>query len=290
MNRRSGSRYSARMRSGPRLLAFEKLLTPVSKRLRMHGGILSALGSRLSAHGLRAQARRTENDSVGLEMSPSRAESPEPPMREFTHSLTIEAPPAAVLDAFFDADALAAWWRVKRSLCVPRPLGVLRRGMGADRVAGRNLRPARRRVSRNGDRVQARTRVLSRRSVLAAARRRSGRSDGARGDVHAAGNSTVLHVRQSGWEDSTRWSRYYELIATGFTVALEEMKNSRRAHSGRTELARVRSRRLHAAAVSRSSSAPCASSFDTLTNTIDRPGLEHVAREQLVADAAGRRG
>ena len=45
-------------------------------------------------------------------------------MKEFNHSLTIQAPPAAVLDAFFDPDALAAWWRVKRSLCVPRPLGV----------------------------------------------------------------------------------------------------------------------------------------------------------------------
>ena len=45
-------------------------------------------------------------------------------MKEFNHSLTIQAPPAAVLDAFFDADALATWWRVKRSLCVARPLGV----------------------------------------------------------------------------------------------------------------------------------------------------------------------
>jgi hypothetical protein len=39
------------------------------------------------------------------------------------------------------------------------------------------------------------------------------------------GNGTVLHVRQSGWEDSARWSRYYDLIATRFTAALEEMKN-----------------------------------------------------------------
>jgi uncharacterized protein YndB with AHSA1/START domain len=34
-------------------------------------------------------------------------------MREFTHSLTIAAPPAAVLYAFFDSESLAAWWRVK---------------------------------------------------------------------------------------------------------------------------------------------------------------------------------
>ena len=43
--------------------------------------------------------------------------------------------------------------------------------------------------------------------------------------VRETGTGTTLHVRQSGWEDSTRWSRYYDLIATGFTVALEEMKN-----------------------------------------------------------------
>jgi uncharacterized protein YndB with AHSA1/START domain len=30
-------------------------------------------------------------------------------MREYAHTLTINAPPAAVLDAFFDADALAVW-------------------------------------------------------------------------------------------------------------------------------------------------------------------------------------
>jgi hypothetical protein len=38
------------------------------------------------------------------------------------------------------------------------------------------------------------------------------------------GNSTTLHVRQSGWEDSPRWSRYYDLIAIAFSGALEEMK------------------------------------------------------------------
>ena len=45
-------------------------------------------------------------------------------MKEFNHRLTIQAPAAAVLDVFFDPDALTAWWRVKRSLCLPRPLGV----------------------------------------------------------------------------------------------------------------------------------------------------------------------
>jgi len=34
----------------------------------------------------------------------------------------------------------------------------------------------------------------------------------------------VLHVRQSGFENSLRWSRYYDVIATGLTVALDELK------------------------------------------------------------------
>jgi hypothetical protein len=38
------------------------------------------------------------------------------------------------------------------------------------------------------------------------------------------GAGTILHVRQSGWEDSPRWSRYYEIMATGFTAALDQMK------------------------------------------------------------------
>jgi hypothetical protein len=35
---------------------------------------------------------------------------------------------------------------------------------------------------------------------------------------------TVLHIRQSGFEHSDRWMRYYDVISTGLTVALEELK------------------------------------------------------------------
>lgn len=44
-------------------------------------------------------------------------------MREFAHSLVINAPSAAVLDAFFDSESLGVWWQVSRSVCIPRPLG-----------------------------------------------------------------------------------------------------------------------------------------------------------------------
>jgi hypothetical protein len=44
------------------------------------------------------------------------------------------------------------------------------------------------------------------------------------------GDRTVLKVRQSGWESSPRWSRYYDLIATGFTLALDELKKYAESH------------------------------------------------------------
>ena len=44
-------------------------------------------------------------------------------MSEISTSIVIVAPPERVLDAFFDHDALAAWWGVRRTVCMKRPLG-----------------------------------------------------------------------------------------------------------------------------------------------------------------------
>src|SRR5260221_1058320 len=38
-------------------------------------------------------------------------------------SLVIRSPPSRVLKAFFDADALNAWWQVAHSVTTPRVLG-----------------------------------------------------------------------------------------------------------------------------------------------------------------------
>jgi uncharacterized protein YndB with AHSA1/START domain len=145
-------------------------------------------------------------------------------MREFTHSLTIDAPPAAVLDAFFDHDALAAWWQVKRSLCVPRPLGsyaveweptewadeVLGRLGGAFRGTVMEFRPGREFFVADAYWLPPDGDPLGPMAL--------------EGRCTPHGDSTVLHVRQTGWDDSRRWSRYYEVISTGFTIALEDMK------------------------------------------------------------------
>ena len=145
-------------------------------------------------------------------------------MREFTHSLTIAAPPAAVLDAFFDHDALATWWHVTRSLCVARPLGVYAiewtptewkddvlgrlggafRGTVIEFKAGREFFIADAYwLPPDGDPIGP----MAFEATCA-----------------TLGDRTVLKVRQSGWEESQRWTRYYELLTTGFTVALDQLK------------------------------------------------------------------
>ena len=37
-------------------------------------------------------------------------------------------------------------------------------------------------------------------------------------------DGTLLHVRQSGCESSQRWERYYDVISTGWMLALESLK------------------------------------------------------------------
>ena len=145
-------------------------------------------------------------------------------MREFAHSLTIDAPPAVVLDAFFDADALMAWWQVKRSLCVPRPLGsyavewettgwrdeVLGRLGGAFRGTVIEFKAGREFFVADAYWLPPDGNPIGPMSL--------------QGTCTPHGDRTVLHVRQSGWAKSRRWSRYYEVVATGLTVALEELK------------------------------------------------------------------
>ena len=146
-------------------------------------------------------------------------------MKQFTHSLTIDAPPAAVLDAFFNHDALAAWWRVTRSLCVPRPLGVYAVEWDAtewrDDVLGRlggafkgtviEFKPGREFFVADAYWLPPDGEPIGPMAFEATCTLVSGK--------------TVLHIRQSGFESSDRWTRYYDVIATGLTVALEELKH-----------------------------------------------------------------
>jgi len=145
-------------------------------------------------------------------------------MRELTQTLTIAAPPAIVLEAFFDGDALAAWWQAKRSLCTPRllgcyavewetpgsrdellgPLGGVFRGTVIDWVAGREALVADAYwLPAIGDPIGPM--ALEIRCIT--------------GD-----NGTVLSLRQSGWDNNPRWTRYYEILERSLPLALGELK------------------------------------------------------------------
>ncbi len=145
-------------------------------------------------------------------------------MREFAHTLAVNAPPAAVLQAFFDPDALAAWWHARRSLCVPRPLGSYavewEPTEWRDELLGRLGGAFRGTVIEFAD---------DREFFVADAYWLPPDGDpigpmALQASCTRDGDRTILYVRQSGWEESRRWSRYYEVIGAGLTQALERLK------------------------------------------------------------------
>jgi uncharacterized protein YndB with AHSA1/START domain len=146
-------------------------------------------------------------------------------MREFTHSLVINAPPNRVLEAFFDPEVLKIWWEVSRAVCVPRPLGsyalewetsdasddLLGRLGGAFHgtvmefkagceffVADAYWLPP------EGDPIGP----MALEAVCT-----------------PEGTRTLLRVRQSGYEEnSPRWARYYDIVSAGWIPTLNALK------------------------------------------------------------------
>ena len=138
----------------------------------------------------------------------------------------IAAPPGRVLKAFFDADSLGAWWQVARSVTTPRALGVyaiewaptefrddllgplggvfrgtvlqFRPGEGFFVADAYWLPP-------QGDPIGP----MALEVTVAAA------PDG----------STTVRVVQTGFEESARWRRYYEVSALGWQRALASLKS-----------------------------------------------------------------
>ncbi|HVG71718.1 MAG TPA: SRPBCC domain-containing protein [Vicinamibacterales bacterium] len=145
-------------------------------------------------------------------------------MRDFDHSLAIEAPPTRILDAFFDADALASWWHVTRSLCLPRSLGcyavewpttrsaddVLGRLGGAFRGTVVEFKPGREFFVGDAYWLPPDGEPIGPMALEASCTDLGGRA--------------ILRVRQSGWENSRRWNRFYEILAANFTESLDELK------------------------------------------------------------------
>jgi uncharacterized protein YndB with AHSA1/START domain len=141
-------------------------------------------------------------------------------------TVTIHAPPDRVLAAFFNPRDLAAWWHAARSVTVPRPLG-LYAVEWADQDYGDEL------LGRLGGAFHGTVMDYRPGGEFFLADAYWNPPDGdpigpmallvrcaAAGDPHV----TQVTVRQSGEDEGPRWQRYFQIVATGWQVALADLK------------------------------------------------------------------
>jgi uncharacterized protein YndB with AHSA1/START domain len=150
-------------------------------------------------------------------------------------TLVINSPPGRVLKAFFDADALGAWWQVAHSVTTPRVLGpyaiewaltdfrdeVLGRLGGVLRGTVMQFDPGRGFfvadllwLPPDGDPIGPMALEVTLTPVTSPAG-----ASAPGGEI-----ATRLHVTQTGFEDDPRWRRYYEIVGAGWTRALNTLK------------------------------------------------------------------
>jgi uncharacterized protein YndB with AHSA1/START domain len=136
----------------------------------------------------------------------------------------IAAPPSRVMKAFFDPQALAAWWQAVRSITTPRMLGpyaiewpeteykdvVLGRLGGVFRGTVMQFHPAQGFfvadaywLPPDGDPIGPMALHVT---------------------VRPEANGTEIHVTQSGFEEGERWRRYYDVVGRGWERALASLK------------------------------------------------------------------
>ena len=141
-------------------------------------------------------------------------------------SVVIAAPAGVILKAFFEAEALRAWWQVAHAVTTPRALGpyaveweptyfrdeVLGRLGGVFRGTVMQFTPGEGFfvadafwLPPDGDPIGPMALDVS------------VKADG--------GGRTRVHVTQTGFEDGDRWRRYYEVIGAGWARALASLKS-----------------------------------------------------------------
>ena len=150
-------------------------------------------------------------------------------------SLVIKAPPSRVLKAFFDADALGAWWQAARSVTTPRVLGayaiewtatdfeddILGRLGGVFRGTVMQFDPGRGFLVADafwlppdGEPFGPMALEVTCAPVTSAGRM----------SLPPADLATEIRVVQSGFEHSARWERYHEVVSAGWKRALTSLK------------------------------------------------------------------
>ena len=140
-------------------------------------------------------------------------------------SIVIAAPPSRVFRAFFDPAALGAWWQVAHAVTSPRALGpyvvewaptdfkddVLGRLGGVFRGTVMQLQPGigffvadAYWLPPDGDPIGPMALEVA---------------------CGTAAGGTEVRVVQSGFEESARWRRYYEVVGHGWERALASLKS-----------------------------------------------------------------
>lgn len=150
---------------------------------------------------------------------------PAEPSPEFDYSLLINAAPTRVLAAFFDPHALSHWWQAARSVTTPRLMGVYAiewpPTAEADDILGRlggvfhgrvmEYLPGRELfvadawwLPPDGDPIGPMALEVS---------------------CRMSGPVCRLQVKQTGFEETPRWRRYYAVIASGWRSSLAALKD-----------------------------------------------------------------
>ena len=150
-------------------------------------------------------------------------------------SLVIKAPPSRVLKAFFDADALGAWWQAAHSVTTPRVLGayaiewpstefqddILGRLGGVFRGTVIQFEPGRGFFVADAFWLPPDSDPIGPMALEVTCT-----PVGSSGGVapRPAETATEVRVVQSGFEKSERWQRYYDVVSVGWQRALSSLK------------------------------------------------------------------
>jgi uncharacterized protein YndB with AHSA1/START domain len=143
---------------------------------------------------------------------------------QFEQTLSIRCAPTRVMGAFFDPDALAIWWKAIRSVTTPRPLGVY--AVEWAPTADRDDLLGRLGGVFHGTVME----YLPGRELFVADAWRLPQDDEPIGPMSLEvscmleGATCRLRVRQSGFEESPRWRRYYAVITRGWQSSLGALK------------------------------------------------------------------
>jgi hypothetical protein len=146
-------------------------------------------------------------------------------------SIVIRAPSGRVLKAFFDPDALGTWWQAARSVTTPRVLGpyaiewpptdlrddLLGRLGGVFRGTVMQFDASRGFFVADSFWLPPDGEPIGPMALEVALNPAASPEDP--GEV-----ATEVHVVQTGFEESVRWRRYYEVVGVGWERALKSLK------------------------------------------------------------------